>query len=195
MQVHMAFLFSYIAIWFLVALLCAAMILLYRYFRHYIRFREEELDAAGPIVDSQINMTLRTSDGGTCRFVGSAHPHVIFFMAPNRPECELAERILKRAITLPSSVTFVLVCEANTDSTNRYVKESFPSVTAIADPSRELARLWNVKSIPYFVVSDSNGIIRAKDHRTTKRALGTLVGLANRLSREAVTDTVDSAAL
>lgn len=162
------FAISYVTLWVLTTVLFVAVLLLYRHFGRQLQASQAQHAAQGPPMDEPVNVSLETIDGKTVTIGDGSHPYVVAFTAPGCPACIAVQPFLSGGATRVDTVHDVLlVHHGDVDSARAYAA-GVPAALVIADPRRELSRLWNVPVTPYFVVTDKDGRIRRKGVGTSR---------------------------
>jgi hypothetical protein len=157
------FLATYVALWILTATLCLAVVLIYRHFGRQLLETEQRKAGFGPKLNEKLNLTLDCVDGRSVAIGnGEDAGHVVVFTAPNCSACSRIQPVLREVLQGNSAKDLVLVHHRDSASARDYVENMPGRVFAVADPGRELARLWHVAGTPFAVVIDSKGIVRSK---------------------------------
>jgi thiol-disulfide isomerase/thioredoxin len=168
------FLVSYVALWMLFVILFVAVYLLYRHFGRQLLEKKAADDAQGPVVNEMVRVSLETIDGKRID-VGPEveRAFVIAFTAPRCPGCRMIQPLLRDAAMDGRDI--VVVYHGDVQSTRTYVEGMPASVRAVSDPGRELSRMWRVRVTPFFVVTDSNGMVRRKGSGVSLQQVGSLI--------------------
>ena len=152
------FFFSYVALWLITGLLYVAVFLLYRHFGQELLERRNFQERLGPKLNEKANMSFKTVDG-TDYNLFNGRSHVFLFAAPNCQLCEAVKPLIKGLSARPDIGTIVIYA-ADEKATRDYTAAI--SGIAVSDAKREISKAWNVRSTPYFVVTDSQAVVRKK---------------------------------
>jgi len=167
------FVWSYIALWVLVAVLYVAVFLLYRHFGEQLlqgqMERQRILDLQGPKLNEPIDATLITIDDSDYQLIGRGH--VVLFSAPGCSYCTQVQPIV-RDVSKSHDVGLIVAYKADAAGAKDYAEVLSPAAVVIADPKNEFAKKWNVRATPYFVATDSKGNVRMKGPASTRDEVG-----------------------
>jgi thiol-disulfide isomerase/thioredoxin len=176
MDINNLLVFSYLANWILLVVLYAAVFLLYRHFGGQLAERKKAQaqsdEMTGPKINETVALKLKTVDGVLYEMGSdSRRPNVIVFGSVGCGHCEKARPILEALAMEHKAVSVVVVYAGDSESTRHFAGGLTSDIVAVSDPDRELMGIWNVRGTPYFVATDSSGVIRKKGYGATKQHL------------------------
>jgi hypothetical protein len=159
------FAISYMAMWILVLLLFAAVVLLYRELGRKLATRRGRLDEMGPEVGKEVAVSVAEVGGGLIGIGEHGRGwSVVIFTAPGCAACKKIQPLLREGTPArwAKGDQVVLIHHGDEDSTRVYIENMGSAVFGVADPGRELAQMWGVRATPFFVVIDEGGRVRKK---------------------------------
>jgi thioredoxin-related protein len=159
----MPVLISHIALWVLMGILYVAVWMLYRHFGQQLLREEERQDAQGPSLDESADVVVETIDGRNYSLSEARRSHLIAFTSPKCRACAQIQPVLGSLAATGSNGTAIMIVHlGNAGSARDYVKDLPANVLAVADEAGELFRHWRVRSTPFCVVTDGNGVVKMK---------------------------------
>src|SRR5438128_1370489 len=184
-----AWLYSYFALWLLLAVECVALVLVVRQVgRLYSYWLKNDPDW-GLLLGSLAPALPEVDLYG--RSVSLAAPRgkktVLFFVTPGCRACDHAIALVGTS-TNPDEAEVVLVAGAGELKTKLFVSQYgrdalFPEVSVIADPEGKASSQYKAIITPYTVVVDTRGRVAAKGSVTTGGEVWLLMNQADRLGR------------
>src|SRR5688572_23997509 len=161
------FFYTYVALWLITAVLYVAVFLLYRHFGQELLERRNFQERLGPKLNEKAIMTLKTVDGTEYNLF-NGRSHVFLFAAPNCRLCEAVKPLIE-SLSSRQGISTIVIYAADEKATRDYTAAI--SGIAVSDSKREISKAWNVRSTPYFVVTDSQAVVRKKGAGNNPKAI------------------------
>ena len=172
---------SYAAAWVLLLALSGGLLVLFRFSLRAYRMQAPAevgdvgtmhgpaLDAMPPVLELQDLAGDPVSLGAP---VG--RPQLIVFAKSTCPRCRVALDLLRSVASEHSLLQTTIVCGGNGTAIENCAALVRPPMRAVADPGGEGAERWRVSQLPFGVVLDSTGAVRARGDPTSTALLTVL---------------------
>lgn len=169
---------SYAAVWVLLLVLAGAVLILFRFtvraYRTQARYDIGDVGAMiGPPLDAGApTLELRHLNGDSVS-VGSAtgSVHLVVFAKGACPKCTIALEVLRSFASEHARLTTTVVCGGSRAAIEDCASRVRPPLTAVADLQWEGAKAWQVSAMPFGVLLDSAGFVRARGDPTSATML------------------------
>lgn len=172
---------SYGAVWVLLLVLSVSQLMLFRFCLRIYQLRgpADTGDVGtlnGPILDERPPpLELNDTTGGTV-FLGppTGMTQFVMFARSTCPRCRTAIDVLRSYIRESDRLEAIVVCGGKQRDVRDCASLIRPGIRALADVGGKGAREWGVSRVPFGVVLDANGVVRARGEPTSTAMLTVL---------------------